>query len=119
MGEGYVDIFNLQGELVENFIDGDYLNNPTALFQLGPGLGYPCDSLGIVNGGNGTIVVYSTSGVGKYLGKMIFEDGVPVNVGNSVSVYVKNCQIFIGQLKDLSGVSLTVTPTLSIITKHS
>lgn len=97
-GSGYIDLFSNEGQLISNFIESGYLNNPTVLFIIGSKFGYNSCSLGVINGGDGTISVYNSSGV--YLGKLISKDGSPINVGNAVaaSLSYDKSELFVGQL---------------------
>lgn len=64
-GNGFVDIFDLNGALVKRFASQGGLNSPWGLAQAPAGFGLPLHSIVIGNFGDGRINVYDSTGIFK------------------------------------------------------
>jgi uncharacterized protein (TIGR03118 family) len=67
-GNGYLDIFSPDGNLVKKFASGGVLNSPWGIAQAPAASGLPFHSIAVGNFGDGRINVFDSTGV--YLGPM-------------------------------------------------
>jgi len=67
-GNGYVDVFDTNGKLLQRFISQNQLNSPWGIAQAPAGFGIPFHSIAVGNFGDGKINVYDSTGV--YLGQL-------------------------------------------------
>lgn len=77
-GNGYVDIFNPDGTLVERFASQGTLNSPWGIAQAPAGSGFPFHSILVGNFGDGRINIFDSTGT--FLGQLL-SNGQPVTIG--------------------------------------
>ncbi|HEV7622427.1 MAG TPA: TIGR03118 family protein, partial [Flavisolibacter sp.] len=69
IGNGYVDIFNVNGQLVKRFASAGTLNSPWGIAKSSTGFGQSSGSILVGNFGDGKINVFDSSG--KYGGQLL------------------------------------------------
>jgi uncharacterized protein (TIGR03118 family) len=74
-GNGYVDVFNPDGTLVQRFASQGSLNSPWAIVRVPAGFGLPLHSVLIGNFGDGRINIFDSTGV--FTGQLQ-NNGMPV-----------------------------------------
>lgn len=77
-GNGYVDIFNPDGTLVQRFASQGTLNSPWGIAQAPAGSGFPLHSILVGNFGDGRINIYDSTGT--FL-QQLQSNGQPVTIG--------------------------------------
>ena len=75
-GNGFVSVFDTQGNFIKRFISNGYLNSPWAFIAAPNGCRFPKGHILIGNFGDGTISVYGSCG--KFLGKLSDCNGVNI-----------------------------------------
>ena len=74
-GNGYINVFDLNGVLVKRFASQGVLNSPWGLAQVPAGFGLPLHSILVGNFGDGRINVYDSTGV---LQGVFGNNGMPI-----------------------------------------
>jgi uncharacterized protein (TIGR03118 family) len=80
-GNGFVDEFDLQGNLLHRVASGGALNSPWGLAIAPPGFGEFANDLLVGNFGDGTINVFNPKN-DHFLGKLEGADGTPITIGD-------------------------------------
>jgi uncharacterized protein (TIGR03118 family) len=81
-GHGFVDEFNLSGQLVSRVVSGGELNSPWGLAIAPSDFGKFSGDLLVGNFGDGTIDAYDLNHGDRFVGKLPGIDGNPVTIGD-------------------------------------
>jgi uncharacterized protein (TIGR03118 family) len=79
-GNGYVEVFSLNGTFVRRIATNGVLNSPWGLDIAPAGFGDFANDLLVGNFGDGTINVFDQSGVNSFLGTLTDVNGVPIHI---------------------------------------
>jgi len=79
-GHGFVDVFDLNGNLQKRFIQQGALNSPWGLVVASPGFGALAGDLLVGNFGDGTIHAYDANNGGNPLATLNDTNGKPVSI---------------------------------------
>lgn len=91
-GNGYINIFRLDGTFVKRFASRGKLNNPWGMIPTPDCSNFPEKSFFVANTGDGFILLFQSCG--KYLGKLKSAGGLPIIIDGirGLAPYYTECQ---------------------------